>query len=782
MNSTADDGTFTEQIVPFLNKHCLACHGEEKPKSGFRVDRLANDFDTVDGRRRWHLVLDRIQTGEMPPASRPRPDSGDVKSLREWSDQQIAAAVAKRTAEGRVVLRRLNRVEYENTLRDLLGISLDLKSQLPEDSPAHGFDNVGEALHTSSFLMEKYLDAADAALDVAIANRPQPKSTTKRIRLTESYVVARTTEDVYRKLDDGTVVCLTSSLWHNVVISPFYPSERGLYRFRVGAYAVESHGKALPFRITVNGAQLAGKNGLVGYFDAPADTPTVFEFTRHMEPRTTVSILPYGLDSANTIKKVGSKDWTGPGLAVQFVEVEGPIHDSWPPAGHRRLFGDLPLRPAPVRNQRDRLEVASDNPTADADRVLRGYARRAFRRAVTDADVKPITDFVAAKLSEGYSFEQAIRAGLLAILVSPDFLFLREKPGLLDDHALAARLSYFLWSTTPDDELLDLADAKKLSDPATLRVQVERMLDHPKAAAFAENFVGQWLGLRDIDFTEPSHLLYPEYDHMLKVAMLREAELFFEELLKNDLNVSNFLASDFSMLNGRLAKHYGIPGVDGWAFRKVALPPESHRGGLLTMAGVLKVTANGTSTSPVVRGAWVLDRLLGTPPSPPPEGVAGIVPDVRGAETIREQLAKHRSVESCAACHVKIDPPGFALESFDVIGGWRDRYRVTGNGESVVIDGRKMHYRLGKPVDPGDVLPDGTRFKNVDEFKTWLLTRQDQFTRALVSKLLTYATGGSPAPGDATAIDAIVARAQAKGSGFRTLVHEIVQSPAFRSK
>jgi hypothetical protein len=308
------------------------------------------------------------------------------------------------------------------------------------------------------------------------------------------------------------------------------------------------------------------------------------------------------------------------------------------------------------------------------------------------------------------------------------------------------------------------------------------MLADPKAAVFTENFVGQWLGLRDIDFTEPSHILYPEYDAMLRESMVRETELFFAEVLNNDLSLTNFVASDFSMLNGRLAKLYGIPGIDGWEFCKVPLPPASHRGGVMTMASVLKVTANGTTTSPVTRGAWVLDRILGTPPPKPPADVPAIEPDIRGATTIREQLAKHRSIESCAACHAQIDPPGFALESFDVIGSWRENYRTTGHGETVMVDGRRMPYHKGKPVDPADMLPDGRKFANIDELKQLLLAEKDQLARALTEKLLTYATGAAPTAADKLEVEAIVGRIREKHYGLRTLMHEIVGSETFQTK
>jgi hypothetical protein len=375
-----------------------------------------------------------------------------------------------------------------------------------------------------------------------------------------------------------------------------------------------------------------------------------------------------------------------------------------------------------------------------------------------------------------------VRVGLKGIMVSPNFLFLREPPGKLDDYALASRLSYFLWSTMPDEPLLALAADGKLSQPDILRDQVERMLADPKSRAFTENFVGQWLKLRDIDFTEPDPRLYPEYDELLRASMVDETHLFFDELLREDLSVANFIASDFSFLNERLARHYGIEGLTGTKMQKAPLPEGSHRGGVLTMASVLKVTANGTNTSPVVRGAWVLDRILGTPPTPPPDGVPAIEPDIRGATTIREQLAKHRQIASCATCHTKIDPPGFALESFDVIGGWRDFYRSVGRGEEIKIDGRSMPYYRGPTVDPSDVLPDGRAFADVDEFKQLLLADKDQIARALTVQLVTYATGHAPDSADAPQVEKIVDRVREHDYGFRSLVHEIVQSELFRTK
>ncbi|HUE73708.1 MAG TPA: DUF1592 domain-containing protein [Pirellulaceae bacterium] len=774
---------FDEQIRPILARHCLECHGAEKPKKNFRIDELTAAMTDESARKRWLAVEKRVAAGQMPPKARPRPTEGEVKALREWIDGGLASAAAaeREQAEGRVVLRRLNRVEYENTIRDLLGIDVELKQLLPEDSSAAGFDNVGEALHVSSFLMERYLDAADKALAVAIANGPQPPLFTKRMSMKEERHVKVTTEKVFRHLDNGLVM-FSSSAWQGITVTQFYPKDRGKYRFRISAYGFQSDGKPVTYRVDAGPMLMGTKNHLVSYFDAAADQPTVAEFVDNFEARDHIRILPYGLASAQAVDKIGADSYEGPGLAIEWIDVEGPLHDTWPPESHRRIFGEMQQAPAPKYNQRDRVEVVSSDPPADARRILKNFTRRAFRRTVTDDDVNTFVALFEQKLADGYSFEQAVRVGLKAILVSPEFLYLREQPGRLDDFALASRLSYFLWSTMPDEELFSLAEAGKLSDTQMLRQQVERMLASPKAAALTENFVGQWLGLRDIDFTEPSHLLYPEFDDMLKVSMVRETELFFAEVLKNDMSVASFVSSDFSLLNGRLAKHYGIPGIEGWEFRKAPLPPESHRGGVLTMASVLKVTANGTTTSPVMRGAWVLNRILGTPPPPPPEDVAAIDPDIRGATTIREQLAKHRQLESCASCHAEIDPPGFALESFDVIGGWRDHYRTTGSGKSVVVDGRRMPYHEGKPVDPSDVLPSGERFANVDEFKALLMRDKDQLARALTEKLLTYATGAVPRATDQPEIEAVVGKIREKDFGLRSLVHEIVQSEAFRQK
>jgi hypothetical protein len=764
------------QVRPFLVKHCQECHGPEKTKGKFRVDTLDLALSSKAAEDRWLAVREQITTGVMPPKAKPRPAKNEIDATAAWIDGKIAAVeIARRATQGRVVLRRLNRVEYENTIRDLLSVDVGLQDLLPADSSDHGFDNVGEALHSSSFLMDRYLEAADRSLTAAIANGPKPWVFSKRISVKDEHPSG----EVYRKLDDGSLAIFSSWISANICLTvwQFHSKFPGKYRVKISAYGIQNPGRHATFYVLAGSMQGVTEQHLVGYYDVPNDTPTVVEFVDTLEPANTLRIVAEGLPvTPPTVQKVGAQNYKGPGLAVQWVEVEGPIMDSWPPRSHQKLFGNLPL--APAAGEKNRFEVTSTNPAADAERILKDFARRAFRRTVSDDDLRPFMTRVKAKLTAGYTFEQAVRVGLKAILVSPEFLFLREKPGKLDDFALAGRLSYFLWSSMPDEELFTLAEQKKLGTAETLRDQVERMLKDPKAAAFTKNFVGQWLSLRNIDATLPDPSLYPEFNDGLKESMLQEPFLFFDEVLKNDLSLAQFVSSDFSMLNAPLAELYGISGLEGREFRKVTLPPGCHRGGVLTMASILKVTANGTTTSPVLRGSWVLDRILGTPPPKPNVDVEAVEPDIRGATTIREQLAKHRSRPECASCHVKIDPPGFALESFDVIGGWRENYRSVGKGEA--ISGKR--YKKGPAVDAGDVMPNGRRFQNIDEFKELLLKDKDQLARALAEKLLTYGTGGATASADKAEIDSIVRAVRAKEYGFRTLVHEVVQSKLFQNK
>ena len=768
---------------PFIAEHCEKCHSGDKPKGKFDITKLTPDFTDKKMRERWQVVLHQVESGDMPPEDKPRPPAAEVKALSQWINGGVTAAeLAHQKEHGRVVMRRLNRAEYENTVRDLLGVEVDLADLLPPDTGTNGFDNNAELLHTSSYLMRSYLDAADRVLNEAIANHGEPWQVKKRFDLKEERTV-KAQGSVYKHLDEGVAIF---AVWESANIrvtmwnfrSPF----RGKYRFKICGYGYQSGGKPVNFHVNTGTLKEVTEERLIDYFAVPADKPTVIEFTEQLEPENRLRIIADGLPALPPeVEKIGAENYQGPGLVIQYVDVEGPLMESWPPPSHKALFGDLGIERMPKESDKDWREVVSPQPMIDAERILREFARKAFRRPVTNDDIKPFLARVKTRLDQKATFEQAVRVGLKSILVSPSFLFLREKADApLDDFALASRLSYFLWSSMPDETLFKLAAEGKLRDKEVLRTQVERLLADPKAKAFTENFTGQWLSLRAIDDTLPDRILYPEYDNMLKVAMLKETKLFFEEVLKHDLPITNFVASDFTFLNDRLAKHYKIPGIDGVDMRKVTLPPGTHRGGLLTMGSILKVTANGTTTSPIIRGAWVLDRILGTPPAKPPADIEAIEPDIRGATTIREQLAKHRNVESCNRCHKTIDPPGFALESFDVIGGWRENYRALTNGGERDASGRRV--QQGPAVDPTGTMEDGRHFANIDELKKLLVADQEQLARSLAAKLLTYATGAEPTKVNRPEIEAIVTNARSKNFGFRSLIHEVVMSPVFQTK
>ncbi len=523
-----------------------------------------------------------------------------------------------------------------------------------------------------------------------------------------------------------------------------------------------------PVELYVRMRHTAGDR-VIGYYEAPPDVPGVIEFVAKLKKG---SYVVFATPSLKYLQRMPNPaDRPGPGVGVQWVEIEGPLYDSWPPTSHKRLFGDLPLVPAAPKAL---LHVVKPHdPPADAERLLTDFMRRAYRRPVWPREVEPVLTLVRQHLADSKnSFEEAMRAGYKAILCSPHFLFFQEKRGESDDFALASRLSYFLWNTLPDEELLRVAGTGELKQPATLRTQVERLLNHPKAVGFIRNFLAQWLDLRNIDATTPDPKLYPEFDTSLQTAMVKEVELFFEEMLRHDLSVTNVVASDFTFLNERLATHYGIAGVRGPTMQRVAIPPESHRGGILTMAAVLKVTANGSYTHPVHRGVWVLRNIIGRPPDPPPPNAGAVEPDLRGAKTIREQLDAHRKVAACASCHLKIDPPGFALENFDVAGGWREQYRIL-KGPNLSMS------KQGPPVEAGYELADGRAFQNIDGLRKLLLEDRDQLARCLAEKLLIYGTGRGLHYADRAVVDEIVARSRARGYGLRSLLHDVVQSRLF---
>ncbi|VTT98475.1 Uncharacterized protein OS=Chthoniobacter flavus Ellin428 GN=CfE428DRAFT_6462 PE=4 SV=1: PSD3: PSD5: PSD4: PSCyt3: PSD2 [Gemmataceae bacterium] len=801
---------------PLLEKHCGDCHSGNAPQGKFRIDTLPAAPDTLEGAKRWGRVVARLDAGTMPPSGSERPPAADVAAVLTWAKTELASAAKAYRPNGRARLRRLNRLEYENTVHDLLGVRTPLRDLLPADDTADGFDTAAQALTISPVHISRYMDAASAALRDAAVRGPKPESVTTRFSYDhekEKYFMTHgNNQPVIRPRNGGEVHFFSEP--HIEVparLNQFAERTRtspGRYKVRVSAYTQDAKGESLAYLVRTTQSR-----ELLGYFDAPPDKPGVVEVEHWFGPNDTVVVAPYRLNDARRARKFSQyppKPWREPdglALAIQWVEVEGPLNEAWPPVGHGRLYGDSPLKPfkelpkdvvtpGPLQALRntDKLTPVPADAAATAKAAVRDFLARAFRRPVTDDDAAPYLALVTERLAKNECFESAMRAAHVAALCSPDFLFLVEEPGPLTDHALAARLAYFLWRTAPDDALRAAADRGELRRPEVLRRETDRMLASPRSAAFVNDFLDQWLHLRDIDATMPDKLLFPEYyeeqfsskiDGLLRESLLAETRMGFADLLKTDGGVRHLVDSDHTFLNNRLAEFYGLPAVAGVGMRKTKLPAGSVRGGVLTQGSVLKVTANGANTSPVVRGAWVLDAVLGRPPAPPPPNVGAIEPDTRGATTIREQLAKHQSTKSCAACHAHIDPPGFALEAFDPIGQYRENYRSTEKGDvlnGVAVGGVNVKYRKGPKVDPSGTLPDGREFTGPAAFKAMLVKEPETVARCLVSKLATFATGHAIEPADLSAVDGIVAAAKPRGYGVRTLVHELVQSDLFRNK
>ncbi len=775
---------FTEKLTPFFDQHCASCHGDDEKEGDFSIEVLTPKFDDHLNSLRWQRVFEKISAGEMPPKKKPRPPEADRSAVLDWIQGEIKTEAAHRyQAEGRAQRRRLNRGEHENTLHDLLGTEIRIASLLPEDGRAHGFDTVDEALSMSTVQMEKYLEATDRALDVALGTKPPAPFKRETFSFTTPEKSLAITRDRFERgllLKDSAVIFVTNGENQPWFLREFAAPAPGRYRVRVTASTYQSSGKPLTMRI-YDGYFLPGGSGkrISGYYEIPSEQPVTVEAEVYLEsPRDTFRILPYNLPGRNN--KAGQADYKGPGLRVYGIEIEGPLAaQEWPPRSRAALLGDID---------------PAHGTEADAHMLLRRFAPRAFRRPIGEAELAPYLTFASERLKAGGTFEQGLRAGMKAMLVSPRFIMLDSSPGRLDGYALASRLSYFLWSTMPDDTLLAAAADGTLVQPVNLRAQVDRMLRDPKAATFTKNFTDQWLELRQIDATTPDKQLYPEFDEWLQVSMIKETRAFFDEVLRNDLSVLSFIDSDWGVFNQRLAEHYGLRSADGSPLvagldqRRVKLPPGSHRGGILTHGSVLKVTANGTTTSPVIRGAWLLDRILGTPVPPPPANVPAVEPDIRGATNIREQLAKHRALGACASCHIKMDPPGFALENYDVIGGWRDHYRILppeeSNPDAAAAKKGKPEKRFtqGARVDPADILPTGEAFRDIDEFKRHILARPEPIVGGLTEKLVTYGTGHAVEFADRETIAAIVREAAKNNYGFRSLLHAVVQSDLFLNK
>ena len=829
-------------ISKFLKAHCAECHDSDMKKGGLDLTALAWDPTQTRNSRDWNLwvqVHDKVSSGEMPPPQRKnRPAPKESRGFTNSLGAELLAAEQRQTTKiGRSIQRRLNRYEYEDTLRDLFSLPyLEVRNFLPEDTESHGFNKLGEALDVSHVQMSRYLGAGEFALRKAMAPRKdRPETQTKRFyawdqgeffgainlagpreRRTIPMVGLEARRDLMaaaepkREPEPSPEIKQKQAM--GVVVSTYEPTE-----IRFGRFRAPVSGR---YKLTVSAYSFwidpKFTNVTRGRRDEPVtlysdSSPRILRKLGGFDvrPEPTVNSMEVWLLAGETIRPDAArlhrsrppdhknpltvKDGM-PGVAFQWLEVEGPLIDQWPPAGHTLLFGNLPIEDAPITRGVGRskisegVRVLSEAPERDAERLLRGFLRAAYRRPVEESEVSRFLGVVKGALQKGHDFTESMLAGYTAVLSSPGFIYFTEpKSGRLDDLALAERLSYFLWNSAPDTQLRTLAEQSVLHRPAVLRAETQRLLDDPRSRRFVDAFLNYWLDLRVIADTAPDTELYPDYqlDDLLVESMSDETQLFFAELIRRNLGITNLVRSDFTFLNERLAHHYDLEDIHGIQLRPVTLPRESVRGGLLTQGSVLKVTANGTTTSPVKRGAWIMSRVIGKPPPTPPPSVPAVEPDIRGATTIREQLAKHRTLESCNACHRHIDPVGVALENFDVMGGWRSRYRSVGTGDPVKGIGHNglfFHFSLGPTVDASGEMLDGTPFKDIQELKQCLVREDRQLARNLTRQFTVYATGAPIRFGDRPAIEKILTKTRAQGYGVRSLVLELVQSDLFLNK
>ncbi|MEM9157412.1 MAG: DUF1592 domain-containing protein [Verrucomicrobiota bacterium] len=850
-------------IPEFIEQHCIDCHDDVEMKGNLDLDALLFEPLTPENRASWINVFDAAQSDEMPPAKKKRPDSEHLQTFLNSLSGSIKASEHERLeTNGRASNRRLNRYEFENSLRDLLSLpNLEIRDNLPEDGTAHGFNKLNKALDISHVQMARFMESAEQALNQAVIPSVKAPQTFKEkyytwqqpgfikiapptLRLTFPIVGLELQPDLIggrdrvaeqwiipdlpgaskpERVEDEAVVMLTST---------YEPSEIQFNKFRAevsGRYILRFSGYTVWMNNDFSEVSKGRRNEPIAiYADSP---PRIlrplgkFDF----EPDATVHSLDVWLKAGETIRPDATRlvrprgtsknplqEADGmPGVAFQWMEVEGPIFDQWPTAGHKLLFADLPLTetiddtvveviekadpgdpandagqvlPEHLNRKKNIISVSSPTPQKDAEALLRRFMERAYRRPVQESEVQPILQLVKGALKNNHSFKAAMISGYVATLVSPGYLYIKPNRGELDSHSLAERLSFFLWNSPPDAQLLKLASSGDLLDHQTLNQQVDRLLDDPRSRRFSDSFLDYWLDLRHMNASTPDEELYPDYqlnDNLIELAQT-ETQLYFYHLIENNLSAKNLVDSDFLIINERLAKHYDIPNVSGVHFRKVPLPENNARGGLMTQASVLKVTANGTLTSPILRGAWIMERMLGYHAAPPPV-VEVPDPDIRGATTIREQLALHRSDTSCNSCHQKIDPVGFALENFDVMGAWRDFYRNTADGEGpkakgIGHNGKPFLFRKGLPVDATGKLYRGDSFSDVRDLKKMLTERDTQLAENITEQLLTYATGAPVHFSDRQSIAKILQRSRASDYGLRDLIKHIVSSDLFLNR
>ncbi|MBN8418339.1 MAG: DUF1592 domain-containing protein [Verrucomicrobia bacterium] len=755
-----------QQMPAFLDRHCVDCHDADTKKGGLDLGVLPFDLANADAFQSWQKIFERVRDGEMPPKKKPQPAKAEAESfLANLKPALLKADAEDIAANGRTRSRRLTRTEYENTLHDLLGIDMPLKVLLPEDRASYGFETVAAGQQLSQHLLARYLDAADLALSDAFQRALKGDAAFQKHYTPEMLTKNRGGNYRGPDLRDGRSITWPMTLQFFGRTPTFVP-DGGWYRITLHEVQAINPGSdgavwgTLRSGECESNAPMLYMIGLVEATSTPRDM--VFEawiqqgHRLELKPNdATYKHPPSGAKGGNVSFKDRDLAKEGyAGIAHTGIDMERIYPNADRAALRKNLFGE------------------ADVTTADAatlDKLITRFARRAFRRPVTEEQTAAYREIARKALADGDAPTEALRIAYRAILCSPRFLTFIEAPGRLDDHAIASRLSYALWVSMPDYKLMQLANEKKLHDPEVLAQQVERLLAHPKAERFVTSFTDQWLKLKEIDFTTPDTRQFPTFDSVVQESMLQETRAYFTELIKRDLSVTHLVDSDFTFLNGRLARHYHaeVPLKPGEGLQKAALSGQDIRGGLVTQGAILKVTADGTHTSPVVRGVFINERILGNRIPPPPPGVPAIEPDIRGATSIRDQLDKHRNNETCASCHQTIDPPGFALENYDPVGVWR-----TGYGRN----------NRGAKVDPTGTTPEGQTFEDIHSWKHLYTQRADRLAGGFASHFLTYSTGAPLRFSDDAALEKIISTTAQNGCGMRSLIRAAVLSEIFLIK
>jgi hypothetical protein len=746
--------SFARDVRPVMEKYCVPCHTGKTPAADLDLSGDKAEAAVVKRRDVWEKVADNVAQMHMPPQGMPQPTHEQRDRLVAFVQSTLSKADCEIKDAGRVTMRRLNRTEYNNTVRDLLGTDLRLADEFPSDDVGYGFDNIGDVLTISPLLMEKYLGAAAKAARAAVRT---PEESLTPQSWEGSRLVLAGGQDVPAGLGEGAALFSAG----DIAVEYLAPAP-GKYALKVRAWAQQAGDENARMALKLN-------NLPVKEFEVTGGRPNgarTFEVTLDVSyagpQRIAASFLNDFYDEK--LKNPPRGKGNDRNLIVQSIAVE-------PVGVTKDQIKSLPASPAQKRLFAPGDGIADEN--LRARKIVSAFATRAFRRPVRPAEADRLVALYKLARKNGESFERGIQLAVQATLVSPNFLFRVEadpagaKPGSLrplNDYELASRLSYFLWASMPDETLMRLAAQKKLSDPQVLVAQAKRMLKDPRSAALTDSFAGQWLQLKKLDRVAPDTGTFPAFDEGLRAAMRTETQMYFDAIMREDRSVLEFLDSDWTFLNGRLAKHYGNTQVTGDEFRRVKLVG-GRRGGVLTQASVLTLTSNPTRTSPVKRGKWVLENFFNAPPPPPPPGVAQLPDDEKKplTGTLRQRLEQHRADPGCASCHQRMDPIGFGLENFDAIGSWRQK-----DGES--------------PIDAKGSLLGGTAFEGPKQLRAALLNHKPEFTRALTEKLLTYALGRGLENYDRCNVTTMAEGIAKKGYRFSAVVESIVTSDPFRRR